>query len=103
MVSCNNGFRNSQSVSNLIYCQQNLQWSDAGICERICLSLPAVSNGRISSGSNTVGSNRQLQCDLGYKIEGSSEIFCLSSGQWSTPGTCSQSMAEIFLNFFFSI
>ena len=75
-----------------IFCQQNGQWSQPGRCVGAsivqCGNVPQLSNGKFNAGAREINSVRNLTCDVGYEIQGNVQIFCLSSGQWSTPGIC---------------
>ena len=53
-----------------------------------CHNLPSVTNGIISDGNSEVGSIRFINCNSGYQLQGSSQIFCGQAGTWSLPGSC---------------
>ena len=90
-ISCALGFSESfperQSICNtggtwvptIGYCQE------IEACEN---SLPNIVNGNISQGSVLVGSVRQISCQTGYRLNGSSSIQCSITGNWTTPGIC---------------
>ena len=48
-----------------------------------CGPLPAVENGRISTGGFFVGAVRTILCNTGFHINGSASIYCLQTGYWS--------------------
>ena len=80
----------------MIICLEGGIWSQPGTCSPRtttqiprCRSLPPVANGLFISGSDTVGSVRQLRCNQGYEIIGNTNIVCLSNATWTNPGSCS--------------
>ena len=97
-ILCKQGF--TLIGASLINCSTEGQWSKPGSCEptKCPLEIPQVGNGNISSGSEVPGSIRFVSCQPGYSLQGANSITCSSSGQWSTPGTCSQSWAIFFIN-----
>ena len=79
-------------------CSTYGQWSTPGRCNQIrCQSVPYVSNGIVSSGSNLASANKQISCETGYTLQGSNTITCLNNGEWSNPGTCSPRLIFYFL------
>ena len=88
VVNCSENFSIKGSQSAIIQCQNNLEWSNPGNCERICSDLPSVANGLILFGSSDSDSIRLILCQLGFTLVGTSTISCLADGQWSTPGSC---------------
>ena len=88
------GFRTGRQ--SVLFCLEGGIWSLPGTClpRRItqtprCRSLPPVVNGQFISGSDTVGSVRQLRCNQGYEIIGNSNTICLSNRTWTNLGLCS--------------
>ncbi|KAK7466019.1 hypothetical protein BaRGS_00037420, partial [Batillaria attramentaria] len=39
-----------------------------------------------------------LTCESGFKATGPTSIYCLETGQWSTPGTCHDTLPPVFDN-----
>ena len=79
------------------FCTQEGTWSVQGQCiarsttsAPNCGSVPYLPNGQYSSGSETIGSVRQISCHTGYELEGSPMIFCLRTRTWTPPGSCVQ-------------
>ena len=89
-IYCSNGYT-LVGPSSITCSAIGGHWSTPGRCEPVrCQSLPNVRNGAVSSGSSTLGSNRQIFCHRGYTLEGSNTITCSVNGQWSVPGRCVQ-------------
>ena len=89
-IYCSNGYT-LVGPSSITCSAIGGHWSTPGRCEPVrCQSLPNVRNGAVSSGTSTLGSNRQIFCHRGYTLEGSNTITCSVNGQWSVPGRCVQ-------------
>ena len=88
-LSCNTGF--NLVGNSFIVCLSSRHWSPPGACNptiQCSIAGPQVLNGQVSSGSSVLNANRNISCDVGYELNGNTQIFCLSSGQWSSAGVC---------------
>ncbi|KAM3915529.1 E-selectin-like [Leptodactylus fuscus] len=83
--SCDEGF--TMEGSSSIQCSATAQWTEKPPkCEVMqCTSLTAPVNGLLTcdDGSN-YNSTCAFSCSEGYDVIGSSELRCLSSGQWTS-------------------
>ncbi|XP_065189187.1 sushi, von Willebrand factor type A, EGF and pentraxin domain-containing protein 1-like isoform X2 [Sycon ciliatum] len=83
--SCNVGYRLTGASS--VTCLTSQSWSAISpTCTKItCPSPPAaLTNGAVSSGTNTFSSVRQYSCMEGYQLSGTSYTICQGDGSWST-------------------
>ncbi|XP_065189183.1 sushi, von Willebrand factor type A, EGF and pentraxin domain-containing protein 1-like isoform X2 [Sycon ciliatum] len=83
--SCIAGYRLT-GVSS-VTCLTSQTWSaPSPTCTNItCPSPPtALTNGAVSSGTNTFSSVRQYSCMEGYQLSGTSYTICQADGSWST-------------------
>ena len=87
-IICNDGYNISGSNLSYISCQSTLEWSEPSSCEIVTCPIPTVPNGRISIGSETMGTKRMIRCRRDFTLTGPRFITCLPSGQWSTFGSC---------------
>ena len=101
-VVCDNGYVHS-SGSNYIQCLHNGTWSQPGQCvvepRRISIGcddskLPNVEHGFIESGSNLIGTNRRVRCQVGFVLVEPAVTICQESLQWTHPGYCQRSTFE---------
>ena len=89
---CDRGFQLDGNEN--IQCFEGSVWSDVGSCSPLvrCLDVPHIPGGTVSNGDTAVHSTRNISCDEGYALVGSKGIYCLPSGQWTTPGLCTKSI-----------
>ncbi|XP_065189555.1 CUB and sushi domain-containing protein 3-like [Sycon ciliatum] len=101
IFTCSSGYTLVGSSASV--CLRNGAWSTSPpICQRIqCpMTVPAPTDGNVTSGTNDVFISRQYTCNDGYKLQGSSHTICLSTGAWSGPTptckriTCSASLVN---------
>ena len=85
MFECDVGHRLIGEAESM--CMPDKTWSSPlPLCEAITCSLPPLPEHGYWDGENRVdvrpGTRIQLQCNKGYKIEGSKEIVCNMNGNW---------------------
>ena len=96
IILCDEGYELQGNY--MIRCLPTLQWSAPnGRCVRsapasiTCGPVPTILNGNIDTeGGNALGTSRNVICMPGFRLVGSSRIFCQFSGQWSEAGRCEQ-------------
>ncbi|KAM4722851.1 E-selectin-like [Rhinophrynus dorsalis] len=84
-----------------LQCLSSGKWaSSPPLCEAIqCPSLNAPENGKVEcQGESDYNSKCSFTCAEGFKLIGSSELECSSSGKWtSSPPTCTALECEVLL------
>ena len=101
-VLCDPGFerRGPQAIS----CLPSGNWS---LLQTTCQSLncsdnlPTIANGWIARGPTVVGSQRLVQCDLGYQRNGLQYMECNQSRQWSVQTNCEKGEFKNYLRILF--
>ncbi|XP_053387244.1 complement component receptor 1-like protein [Mercenaria mercenaria] len=93
MIECNNGYDiNGSSKATCIDNGVYAGWNYSVICEQQFCDDPTPINGRVSStdgSSNYVYDNyAEIECNMGYTINGDSLITCEDGGVWSDNSTC---------------
>lgn len=86
--TCNHGYTiNGLSTAT---CDDD-QWTSFPVCNIVHCNNPAIpNNGQRTGNSFTYSSQLSYSCDVGYTLMGSTDIVCLSTGQWSDAvPTCS--------------
>uniref|UniRef100_A0A8C8CUC4 Sushi, von Willebrand factor type A, EGF and pentraxin domain-containing protein 1 n=1 Tax=Oncorhynchus tshawytscha TaxID=74940 RepID=A0A8C8CUC4_ONCTS len=70
-----------------IQCQANLKWSSAPpVCQPVtCGEPPHVDNADFTLKGKTYLSTVIYSCAEGYRLQGSEEVVCEASGEWSSP------------------
>uniref|UniRef100_A0A8C7IIV5 Sushi, von Willebrand factor type A, EGF and pentraxin domain-containing protein 1 n=1 Tax=Oncorhynchus kisutch TaxID=8019 RepID=A0A8C7IIV5_ONCKI len=70
-----------------IRCQANLKWSSAPpVCQPVtCGEPPHVDNAAFTLKGKTYLSTVIYSCAEGYRLQGSEEVVCEASGEWSSP------------------
>ncbi|XP_042183094.1 sushi, von Willebrand factor type A, EGF and pentraxin domain-containing protein 1 isoform X3 [Oncorhynchus tshawytscha] len=68
-------------------CQGSLKWSRAPpACQRVtCGDPPRVDNSDVTLKGTTYLSTVLYTCAEGYRLQGSEEVVCEASGEWSSP------------------
>ncbi|XP_014062513.2 sushi, von Willebrand factor type A, EGF and pentraxin domain-containing protein 1 isoform X2 [Salmo salar] len=68
-------------------CQASLKWSRAPpACQRVtCGDPPHVDNSDVTLKGKTYLSTVLYTCAEGYRLQGSEEVVCEASGEWSSP------------------
>ncbi|XP_070977615.1 sushi, von Willebrand factor type A, EGF and pentraxin domain-containing protein 1 isoform X2 [Oncorhynchus clarkii lewisi] len=68
-------------------CQSSLKWSRAPpACQRVtCGDPPRVDNSDVTLKGTTYLSTVLYTCAEGYRLQGSEEVVCEASGEWSSP------------------
>ena len=66
-------------------CQSNRTWSGATpYCRKVkCPYTPVVSNSRVKKKEYLFGDVYQIDCKVGYALQGEGNITCLGSGLWT--------------------
>ncbi|XP_064877915.1 sushi, von Willebrand factor type A, EGF and pentraxin domain-containing protein 1-like isoform X3 [Oncorhynchus nerka] len=83
--SCVTGFVPGDPYDML--CQGSLKWSRAPpACQRVtCGDPPRVDNSDVTLKGTTYLSTVLYTCAEGYRLQGSEEVVCEASGEWSSP------------------
>nr|XP_046174411.1 sushi, von Willebrand factor type A, EGF and pentraxin domain-containing protein 1-like isoform X1 [Oncorhynchus gorbuscha] len=70
-----------------VQCQANLKWSSAPpVCQPVtCGEPPHVDNADFTLKGKTYLSTVIYSCAEGYRLQGSEEVVCEASGEWSSP------------------
>nr|XP_046184667.1 sushi, von Willebrand factor type A, EGF and pentraxin domain-containing protein 1-like isoform X3 [Oncorhynchus gorbuscha] len=70
-----------------MWCQGSLKWSRAPpACQRVtCGDPPRVDNSDVTLKGTTYLSTVLYTCAEGYRLQGSEEVVCEASGEWSSP------------------
>ncbi|CDQ91696.1 unnamed protein product, partial [Oncorhynchus mykiss] len=70
-----------------IQCQANLKWSSAPpVCQPVtCGEPPHIDNADFTLKGKTYLSTVIYSCAEGYRLQGSEEVVCEASGEWSSP------------------
>ncbi|XP_022799707.1 sushi, von Willebrand factor type A, EGF and pentraxin domain-containing protein 1-like [Stylophora pistillata] len=92
--TCMPGYRLSGPSSRI--CLPSGQWSGVqSSCLRLCPPLMKLVNGFTKGQQNWAGEHISFSCKPGYKLKGSSERQCLSSGTWTgVQPTCEAAKAN---------
>ncbi|MEE6496225.1 hypothetical protein FKM82_002265 [Ascaphus truei] len=97
--NCNEGFLLTGSQS--LQCSTSGTWSsEVPACQAVeCVSLKAPENGQVGcQGASYYNSKCSFTCAEGYSLIGSSDLQCLSSGEWTTSApTCEALECEALL------
>ncbi|XP_052796583.1 sushi, von Willebrand factor type A, EGF and pentraxin domain-containing protein 1-like isoform X2 [Mya arenaria] len=81
--SCNVGYE--VVGERRVCCQENATWTsmDTVCIIKDCGQVHSPENGNISLTTTVYSSSVYFTCDIGYDLNGSSEIVCLASGSWN--------------------
>ncbi|MEE6496224.1 hypothetical protein FKM82_002265 [Ascaphus truei] len=97
--NCNEGFLLTGSQS--LQCSTSGTWSsEVPACQAVeCVSLKAPENGQVGcQGASYYNSKCSFTCAEGYSLIGSSDLQCLSSGEWTTSApTCEGSCYTLYV------
>ena len=82
---CDDGFR--LIGDDVRRCGDNLTWSGfQPSCVVItCQDLPQIANGQQSTTGLVYNSVASFECDRGYELQGTDELICTKTGEWSAP------------------
>ena len=83
--SCNSGFSLYGNANRTCLSQGNWSGSQPTCGSNECPPLTAPDNGTLEGSDFSLGSYVVFTCSSGYTLVGNSEIFCLSSAEWSDP------------------
>ncbi|XP_065189556.1 P-selectin-like [Sycon ciliatum] len=88
-VSCNAGF--DLLGNSMVICMASKSWSTLPVCNRVpeC-PLLIINNAVVSGVSTRVHSIRNVTCNSGFELSGSSFVTCLPSEKWTTLPVCNQ-------------
>ncbi|XP_066533027.1 E-selectin-like [Hoplias malabaricus] len=83
--TCEKGYTLAESSSSKIMCGAAGQWNDSvPTCEAVrCPTLKDAVNVKMSCNGDSFGSICKFSCDIGFNLQGESEITCTESAQWS--------------------
>ena len=52
--------------------------------EITCSQVTTIANGKVTGNDFSIFKSVQFSCDHGYTLQGSSNITCMQSGNWSS-------------------
>ena len=82
---CDDGFR--LIGDDVRRCRSNLTWSgfQPSCIVITCQDLPQIANGQQSTTGLVYNSVASFECDRGYELQGTDELICTNTGEWSAP------------------
>ncbi|XP_056610750.1 sushi, von Willebrand factor type A, EGF and pentraxin domain-containing protein 1 isoform X1 [Triplophysa dalaica] len=83
--SCEKGYIPQESTES--QCQSNLKWSrEASVCQPVtCGEPPVVEYAKYTLNGKVYLSTLTYTCTEGYRLQGSVELKCEASGEWTSP------------------
>ncbi|WAR27354.1 MLP-like protein [Mya arenaria] len=86
-IACDEGY-NIKGTS-VIWCKENLQWSDSTICAIVDCGPIETEHAHVNIGNiTTFGEIALVSCDIGYLPVGTTPVKCLANGTWSGIPSC---------------
>ncbi|KAL4219782.1 hypothetical protein ACF0H5_020194 [Mactra antiquata] len=85
-IDCEVGYR--LEGNKTIVCELNGSWNDRPYCQYIGCGDPTPLNGYINSTQTSFGSVVEIDCEVGYRLEGNKTIVCELNGSWNDRPYC---------------
>jgi len=88
-LKCNTGYEFANNSFITETCQADKSWTSNIVCQRVsCGNATTPVNSIVEVNGSLYGDTYNVTCDVGFKLEGSSEVVCQANKTWSTLPSC---------------